>query len=221
VSVALKPRHLHNDGLVQRLHAFAHQRRKVNIMNQPNLSSAAIKSDWSLSLMDVFNFTAEDLAANRGGVVTPRQLEQLRTTQRNSATLILIVIGVMVAFIGAYLVLSPQGKELRAIVTQNPTIALVGIGGTLFFYLLMLLVAARQTRSMTGGKAQNTSGKLKMVGRAMQGLDGTAYQRIKIGRRNFVITTQQASVMSPGANYSVYFTGGGQMAKIISLEQAA
>jgi hypothetical protein len=189
-------------------------------MDQPSSAYAATQVSHAPTLMNAFEFDAGDLAANRSGTMTDRQLARIKTTRGKWQLQVLGVIGLMVAFIAVVILFTPYGESLREVVAQNPTIAAAGIGGSLAFYVLMLAIYFIRSRGMTSGKVGSTSGQLKLVGKPVKALDGLLYQRVRIGRQNFFITAEQANLLKPGTNYQVYFTGGGQMAQLLSLEQA-
>jgi len=172
------------------------------------------------TLMDAFEFDAGDLAANRSGTITDRQLSRIKKTRGKWQIQVLVIIGLMVAFIAFIILATPYGESLRDIVAQNPTIAAAGIGGSLAFYLVILAVYFMRSRGMTSGKVGSISGPLKLVGKPVKALDGLVYQRVRIGKQNFFITAAQANLLRPGTNYQVYFTGSSQMAQILSMEQA-
>lgn len=189
-------------------------------MNKQDVGFGTTQPHQVPSLMGAFDFTAEDLAANRNGAATERQLERLRVTQGQSQRIMVIVIGVMLAIIIFVVLFTPYGETLRSVVAQNPTVTAVGLGISAILYLLMLLGAFRASRRITSGKVSTTTGQVKLVGRPVTALDGLVYQRIKIGGQPLFITAEQAAVLATGTNYRVYFCGGGQMARVLSIEQA-
>src|SRR4051794_13823060 len=109
-------------------------------------------------LMQALNFTADDLAANRKGALTPVQQEDLKSLVASgtrvmliiAAIVILIVVGVCV-----YAVLSSQGilpaSEMFTAETTPILLAVMGI--VLVFYVIMILSAASRSRAMGSGKA--------------------------------------------------------------------
>jgi len=192
-------------------------------MNQQNnlygSAQASPRANYVPTMMDVFEFNADDLAANRNGAITEKQLARLKTLRGKWQTQIVIIVGVMVAIIAFVLLFTSRGEALRQIFSQNPTIAIAGLGGSLLLYVLILGSTMLRSRTTSNSNVGNVSGEYKTVGKLMQGLDGTLVQRVKIGKRNFYLTDIQASTFTPGVNYTVYFAGGGQMAQIISAEK--
>jgi hypothetical protein len=188
-------------------------------MDQLSSAYGSTQPGHAPTLMGAFEFDAGDLAANRSGTMTDRQLARIKTTRGKWQLQVLGVIGLMVAVIAFVILFTPYGESLREVVAQNPTIAAAGIGGSLAFYVLMLAVYFIRSRGMTSGKVGSISGQFKLVGKPVKALDGNLYQRVKIGKQNFFITAEQADLLGPGTSYQVYFTGGSQMAQILSLEQ--
>ena len=191
-----------------------------NGMDQLSSAYGSTQPGYAPTLMDAFEFDAGDLAANRSGTITDRQLTRLKTTHGKWQLQLLITIGLVVAIIAVVVLFTPYGESLRDVVTQNPTIAAAGIGGTVVFYVLILAVYFIRARGMANGKVGSISGQFKLVGKPVQTLDGVLYQRVKIGKQNFFITAEQANLLVADTNYQVYFTGGSQMAQILSVEQA-
>ncbi len=126
----------------------------------------------------------------------------------------------MVAFAAFVILFTPRGEALREVFSNNPVVVTAGVGATLLIYVLMLGFYFLRARGMTNAKVNSISGKFKLTGGLILALDGNTYQGIQIGKRKFYITATQASMFTPNANYTVYFTGGGQMAQILSAEQA-
>src|SRR5258706_9319126 len=158
------------------------------VMNQENAGFGTTQPHQVPSLMGTFDFTAEDLAANQRGAATERQLGRLRAKQGQAQSIMLIVIGVMLAIIIFVVLFTPYGESLRQIAAQNPTITAFGLGFTAIFYLLMLLGSFRASRRVTSGKVSSTTGQVKLVGRPVKALDGLVYQRIKIGKQPLFVT---------------------------------
>lgn len=192
-------------------------------MNQQNNAYGSAQMgqiNYAPTMMDVFEFNADDLAANRNGTATERQLARVKTVSSKGQFQVLIMLGVMVLIIGAVLVFTPTGASLRQVYAENPTVVTAGLGGSLLLYALIMAFYFIRSRSAGNGKVSSVTGQFKLVGRPVRSLDQTIYQRVKIGKRNFYLTDVQASTFTVGTNYRVYFAGGGQMAQIVSVEQA-
>jgi hypothetical protein len=188
-------------------------------MDQLSSTYGSAQPGYAPTLMDAFEFDAGDLAANRNGMITDKQLTRVKTTRSKWQLQLLQVIGLVVAIIAIVVLFTPYGESLREVAAQNPTIAAAGIGGSLAFYLIILAVYFIRTRGATNSGVSSTTGQFKLVGKPVQALDGKFYQRIRIDRQNFFLTTEQANLLTAGTNYRVYFTGGSQMGQILSVEQ--
>lgn len=190
-------------------------------MNQQNSVYPSAQPNIASGMMSAFAFTADDLTANRMGTATEKQLAQIKATRGQWQGQIVKIIGVMVLIAAGYIAITPQGAQIREVVSQNPTVAIVGIGVTLVLYLIMLGYVFIKSRRMTSSKVNNVSGQFKSVGNPVQALGGEIYQRVKIGKREFFVTELQAMALTPGATYNVYFMGSGQMVQIVSVEPSS
>ena len=183
-------------------------------MNQPNAFAANLQNlqNYGPSLADAFNFTAEDLAANRAGLMTDKQRGQVKATGSKNMTQLVIIVGVL---------FTPNGDSIRQVASAHPVISLIGIPLFILFYLGVIIISFIRTKRMGGSvKVGNTSGPYKPIARPIAAVGGEIYQRIKIGRQEFMIKQDQSALLTPGVAYRVYFTGSGLGAQILSVEGA-
>jgi len=174
------------------------------------------------TLADVFEFTAEDLAANRTGTVTDHQRGQLKVDGKNYRKTMVLAIGAIFIFAILTIMFLPRGEPVRQMIATQPALAAAVLGIIAVGYLVFLAVTFIGTSSAGKGNIKVTvvNGSFKLVGRPVTSLDGKVYQRIKIGRLNSYVTDAQASALVPGSTYRAYLKGNGQTAKILSIETA-
>jgi len=193
-------------------------------MNQSNSLGANLQNlqQYKPTLADVFQFTAEDIAANRAGTVTDKQRGQLKAVGKKYMRIMVLVVGAIFVYLAVTTLFLPRGESMRQMIATNPGLAAFVLGAVVIGYLIVLAVTFLGTRrSGTGNiKVGNISGPFKLIGRSVTAIDGSEYQRIKIGKRDTYITAEQASAMVPGTTYRVYMVGRGQTAKILSIENA-
>ena len=192
-------------------------------MNQPDAFASNLQNlqNYGPSLADAFNFTAEDLAANRAGTMTDKQRSQVKATGSKYMTQLVIIIGVIFVVAVVGVLFTPKGDSIRQVANANPIIPLIGIPLFILFYLGVIIISFIRTKRMGGSvKVGNTSGPYKPIARPIAAVGGEIYQRIKIGRQEFMIKQDQSALLTPGVAYRVYFTGSGLGAQILSVEGA-
>jgi hypothetical protein len=194
------------------------------IMNQSNSFGAQLQNlqNYGPTLADAFGFTAEDIAANRAGMVTDSQRGQLKADGKKYMKIMMLLVGGIFIYVIVATLFLPRGEPIRQAISTQPVVTAVVMAIGVLFYLLLLARTFLSTRrSGTGNiKVISISGPFKLIGRPVSSLDGLVYQRVKIGRRDSFITAAQASTLVPGTTYRAYLNGKGQMAKILSIEAA-
>jgi len=123
-------------------------------MNQPTSNYMNGQQGYVPNLMEAFSFTAEDLYANRNGTATEKQLLQIKAMRGQWLVQLMLIIGIVIIFAVVFILVTPRGEAIRQVVTENPTIAVVGVGGTILFYGLMLAYAFIKSRQMSGRKVK-------------------------------------------------------------------
>lgn len=171
--------------------------------------------------MDAFGFTADDLSANRMGSVSERQQGQLKVTRGQWEKQVVGIVGLMILAAAVYILLFPQGAQIREAFSNNATIVVPVLGGVLLLWGAMLAYYWIKGRRMPSSKVSSVSGQVKLIGRPIQALGGKMYQRLKLGKREFMVTQPQAFALTTGATYTAYYVGSGRMVQIVSIEQSA
>ncbi len=172
-------------------------------------------------LQSVFNFTPEDLAANRQGQATPRQLEQVKRQVGQSRVIMLVLVGVVLAIVVGAFLLAPNFASVREQLTnggQNSTIIIIGLGGTMLLYLVMMGFALVRSGASASGRVTAIRGPYRQYGSPVRAFDGQVYQRAAFGRRQLLLKIAQADVFTPKEAYTVYVAGSGMGGQILSVE---
>jgi hypothetical protein len=171
------------------------------------------------------SFTAEDLAANRSGRLSPTQeaaIQQMRRQSRgwNLAGLILFPI-----VIGGFLLvfaLSPGGPSLWQGIQRDPTVGYVvaGVG-----CLLTLIVGYGMLATVLRMMGPNTRHVHRASGRVRLRIQGvwiygfqTDMCQLRIGWRRFRPTGQQAQGFWNGGRYTLYYLKHSPVHVLLSAE---
>jgi hypothetical protein len=189
-------------------------------------------------LMHALAFTPEDLAANRGGVMTLAQQERFRermSKSRSQAAVVVLLVLLITGGFFAYMIFgnAEEGSGLRQALDQNPTIIVLGLGGSLLLYLVVIAYAFWRMRRMQSGNLRVSSieGKVKLrssemayysVGGAISTAAGaqTRVCEIQIGRTRMYTDEQSFDALEDGGTYRLYFVGNKRAPVIISAELA-
>ncbi len=137
-------------------------------MNQPNVTSGT---------MEAFQFTTDDLVANRMGVVTDKQRGQLKTARSQWERLLITALGAMFAIGAGYVAFSPDADHVRQVFGEKPIVIVPVVGVVLLFWGALIVSSWIRTRRMSTGKLNTISGPVKLAGKPMQAVGGKVYQR--------------------------------------------
>jgi hypothetical protein len=186
-------------------------------------------------LMKALNFTREDLSANRQGHLTDAQKERLREKMGKGQTQTIIVV-MLVLLISAgvigFSLFNGEDSALRQTFEENPTIILLGLGGSLLLYLGMVAFALiRGQRAKSGNfKVGMLEGQVKLsssemdygTARAVGALAGVQTQicTIQIGRQKIYTDEATLAALEDGKSYRLYHIGSKPAYMIVSAEIA-
>lgn len=167
----------------------------MNPRSSPDNPPATTAAD----LMAQLDFTAADLAANREGQLSPRQIERLQRLRRRTALLGggLVIALIFVATV--FLFLGQQG--------DSQILTLVGIGVTITNVVLMSLVLRSWLRlgeDLQRAQALAISGKVQRVIRA-SGRRVTHYV-LRVGEVSIPVSRDTLKSFEHEAYYRVYRT---------------
>lgn len=157
------------------------------------------------ALAAAFQFDLEDLAANRTGVLSPRQRANRRTHRSIMAFMAVLMLGVTYLGLGLLLFLTRDGGTADA---ANRTTVLMGVA------IVTALVAGSmvhmwwRARDQIRGRLAQVSGE---AGPAQRG--GTSASAslsvMPVGSLEVPITTPaQSEALQPGRAYTVYYLAG-------------
>jgi len=189
-------------------------------------------------LMQALEFTRDDIAANRSGVMTEAQKERFRErmSKGQSQAIIIVLLVVLVTFgVVAFMLFgnAEEGSGLGQALEQSPEIIAVGLGGSLLLYLVMIAFAFFKMRRMKSGNLRVSSieGKVKLkssempsysVGAAIASTAGaqTRICEIKVGRTTMYTDEESFEAFEDGGTYRIFYVGNKRAPVIIAAELA-
>ncbi|MEO8392561.1 MAG: hypothetical protein ABI700_06180 [Chloroflexota bacterium] len=177
-------------------------------------------------LMQALNFTADDLAANRKGVLTPPQQEDLKSLVASGTRMMLVIAGIVILIVVGvcvYAVLSSQGiLPASEMFTAETTPLILGVMSiVMVFYVIMILSGAARSRAMGSGKAKvkGLTGKIKIKTQRLASYStasavakvagaGTTSYIVQVGREKIYSTDDRVTeAFQDGITYRVYVVG--------------
>ncbi|HEX2622338.1 MAG TPA: hypothetical protein VHL11_19400 [Phototrophicaceae bacterium] len=154
----------------------------------------------NLRLGRIMDFTPDDLEANRRGEITEQQREKLREFRQQTlknhrqsgiVILTLLIIGTVLAFLFGNRELAGMG----AMVT--PLMAFTFGGSWLMTWM--------STRTLVMGQVRSAEGNARLtIGRSR----GGKIYGVKIGRKQFFVTSDHYSAFKQDAAYRLYYVDG-------------
>lgn len=166
-------------------------------------------------LMQAFDFTADDLAHNKAGTLSPRQLERYQKTSSKSRVVAFLV---TLAFgIGAYFTLLPFISQESAL-TDNLTRLIGGIvlAGLSLFFLFTIFEKDKPVIKSAKGKVQFISRESDMTHDDGTVTSSTSYYLV-IGDEQFSVDSGQYQFFNQGHIYTIYREAS-MLSGIISVE---
>ncbi|HSG45749.1 MAG TPA: hypothetical protein VLA72_21610 [Anaerolineales bacterium] len=166
-------------------------------------------------LMQAFDFTSDDLAHNKSGNLSPRQLERYQKTSSKSRVVALFV---TLAFgVGAYFTLLPFISQESAL-TENLTKLIGGIvlAGLSFFFLLTIFEKDKPVIKSARGKVQFISRESDMTHDDGTVTSSTSYY-VVIGDEQFSVDSSQYQFFNQGHIYTIYREAS-ILSRIVSIE---
>lgn len=150
-------------------------------------------------LMTQLNFTADDLAANRAGHLSPRQLQRLQRMRQRTALLGGGLVVVLIFVATGFLFLGQQGN--------SGILTLIGVGITMSNIVLMGIMLRNWLRlgeDLRKAQALTISGKAQRIIRAT-GRRVTNYV-LRVGEVPIPMSRDALKVFEHEAEYCVYRT---------------
>jgi hypothetical protein len=160
-------------------------------------------------LMDAFDFTAADLAANRTGTISPQQKEQLKPRISWLMGLIIVLaLGFGSIVWGAFGIHEP-GHDANFFYGLGVIILVLGP--------VVVFIDRRGTRNIQKGRIQVIRGPVSL--KTVRVMDNVEYCAT-IERKTFTVTDKQYQVLKDGQFYCFYYVTGGypRGKRILSVE---
>ena len=176
------------------------------------------------NLSDAFDFTAEDLDANRRGIITPRQRARLRGMGRgisgcSSQGLVLMVLFALI--VGGFIILMNLSNESMRRLFLNDPAQLAMLLGSVPLVIVVFLGVNRVTQKsasqLSDAKLLVAEGKA-IIKREYSSHGGTGYV-VNVGAKKFNFLEEYSTLFKQGAPYRVYYAQAGPYEPILSIEQ--
>lgn len=184
-------------------------------------------------LMQVLNFTPQDLAMNRSGVLSNEQklrLQEKMMQYKQSGTKVIgVVILITIVVFAVVFFFSDTGESLRSVMSENPVLLLIP-GGALLIWAIMLIFTLARSGNVSFDKAKLMvvtgkanpkkidmyygAGALAMAAAGSQALNCT----VKVGRVQFYVDEETYSGFAKGLNYRVYYVPYGRFPVMVAAE---
>jgi hypothetical protein len=186
-------------------------------------------------LMQALNFTAEDLAANKHGVMTEAQKERFRERIGKGQTQAVVIVLIVLLISGGVIAFMLSGDEnLRQVVEQYPTLVAAGLGGSFLLYILMIIFALLRSQRMKSGNMRvvSISGKVRLssselpyysAAGAIAGVAGaqTRICEVKMGWTKMYTDEATFDALEDGGTYRLYYVGNKRAPVVVSAEVAS
>ena len=174
-------------------------------------------------MMNLFDFTEEELKLNQRGQVSARQRQWLNVTARGMRSMsgMNATIGVGFLFLGLCITLGLylQNEDTRAALFANPLNRLV-FPVTIFVVAVILSLsifsARRQANRLAGAQIQSAQGQIRLAEEHGEG--GITYY-VFVGKKKFAFGEDMSRVFREGEKYKVYYCKSGVYELVLSLEQ--
>lgn len=185
-------------------------------------------------VVQALQLTEVDVAANRAGHLSPNQIAEFQGLVRKGqkATLILVPMVLLVAVVIGGLQLSrltSDGQSIGDFVSENPII-MVGLGGTLVLYLMMIGVAMLRasTLDVSQLRVKSIDGKVKLTKTTIGGVQGAMVKAAGATHTSYIISVGRKRVFSvnpavegdlvKGALYRIYYIKMSNVMYFVSAE---
>jgi uncharacterized membrane protein (UPF0136 family) len=175
--------------------------------------------------LSIFDFTPEDLQANRHGYISPRQRQTLqrtaggivRASRSNSTIALVFVFFGLILIVAMYL----QNESTRAALFSSP-LNLVLLAGAVLLVMIILgfavFLTRRQTTALAAAQLQKAEGAVHLEESYAPESAITSY-RVYVGNERFAFSEDMSGIFTEGKNYRVYFVHSGPYHLILSLEK--
>jgi hypothetical protein len=173
----------------------------------------------------MFEFTAEDLAANKHGQLSPGQQEWLTMIGKGGVRVqgcnVWIAIGFMILGLGITLGLYLSNEDSRAALFSNPlnllifpVIILVVVG----ILVLSILLARWNANKLKNAVLSSASGNVRFD-HDSSGESGITTHLVIVGRKKFKFADDMSHVFKEGEKYRFYYCKVGMYEFVMSYER--
>ena len=168
--------------------------------------------------MKAFAFSAEDLAANRQGLLTDRQRQlvanQVRLVRINSVLALLSVLGSILVFVGMA-VFAEQGP-----IPPQAIPYLAGTGLSLLCIVgVFIFIGLRRLHTLRAEKISMTTGTIHLTTKRFKHGRWIGYYATSDAIRFQLASKQQFEALNEGTRYQIYFLNYPPTHLILSLEE--
>jgi len=189
----------------------------------------------SQSLTQAFNLTPEDIAANRSGVLSPKQQERFHAMLAQGQKSGLLAIGAVLLLTAGivawqFVTDGEMAQSLKTAFDQAPGVLIAGVGGSLLLFVIIGVISMLRMGNVKNRtlKVDSVSGKVKLNALKADGEAATVARMAGISTRTFVIqigrtkiyTTEESqwTAFQNGGSYRVYYVKVSSMPMLISAE---
>ena len=176
------------------------------------------------NMMNAFNFTAEDVDANRRGIITPRQRARLRSVGHGISGCSLqglIGMTIFVVVVGAFLSYGFYSNEsTRGDVFGNPAnlaILLAALAIPIVVMAVAYFSSQRRAGQLSDAQVRVAEGNAT-IKQTISAHGGTTYV-VRIGAKRFNFLEEYGGLFKQGASYRIYYAQAGPYEPILSIEE--
>jgi hypothetical protein len=173
----------------------------------------------------MFDFTAEDLQANKRGQLSPGQKEWLKSIARGtrsfSWTNSFIAMGFVFLGLCIVLGLSLQNERSRAALFSDPLNLIVLIGSVPLIagiLALAIFLNHRSANRLETSVLSSASGTVRLA-RDSSGESGLTSYYVFVGKKRFTFGDEMSAVFKEGEQYKVYYCKSGMYEFVMSYGQ--
>ena len=168
-----------------------------------------------LKLQEYFNFTQNDLQANRQGRVTENQQARVKgKVQRFNSRILIFLALLLFLSVGVFFVVhmvSSGGGSSNGL----PVTAFLGPGITIIVLIVFMASRTNQKNDFSLQKAEGTV-NFVWVERRIMNQDQTGYKtekslQMQVGGVSFNVSKNLMDILNQGDNVRFYYTGGGDI----------
>jgi membrane protein implicated in regulation of membrane protease activity len=185
-----------------------------------NKSDAAMTTTQE-QLMRTFDFTEDDLSANRRGAVSEHQHDRLRGMAHGIGGWSFTLIALGFVFLGSCLILAMflQNEDTRAVLFSDPLNVLL-LGLSILVALAAIIGAKlwsrKQGEGLVNAPLQKAEGKAQVTATHFE--HGGYGYRIQVGDKKYNFIEEYGRCFKDGTTYCIYYCKSGPYDPILSVD---